>query len=138
MKTIKIVLLGLLFSSLAGCLTTGANNTTESAAETKEIQETEAEVEKSASAKIIDGSNAAPGSLFSKLSLGMGSTQIYDTIGPPTDRKSYATAKNWLPWYFGPDTHRQEYNYQGEGRLTMGGNGRLIAITVNPDEDGYY
>ena len=84
-----------------------------------------------------DGSNAAKGSLFSKLKLDMGTSQIYDVIGQPNDTKTYETGKRWIPFYHGPDTRRTELIYKNEGRLTIGGNGRLIAITVDTSEDGY-
>lgn len=84
-----------------------------------------------------DGSNAANGSLFSKLKLEMGTSQIYDLIGQPNDSRTYETGKRWIPYYHGTDSRRTELIYKNEGRLTIGGNGRLIAITVDTSEDGY-
>ena len=84
-----------------------------------------------------DGSNAALGSKFSKLKLEMSTSQIYDRIGQPTDSKTYETGKRWIPFYYGSDTRRTELIYKNEGRLTIGGNGLLIAITVDASEDGY-
>ena len=84
-----------------------------------------------------DGSDAAEGSKFSRLKLEMVPSQIYDLIGQPTDSKTYETGKRWIPYYHGPDTRRTELIYRGEGRLTIGGNGRLINIVVDTSEDGY-
>ena len=81
--------------------------------------------------------DAAPGSKFSKLKLEMGTNQIYDLIGSPTDTRTYETGKRWIPYYHGSDSRRTELIYKGEGRLTIGGNGRLIKITVDTKEDGY-
>lgn len=84
-----------------------------------------------------DGSDAAPGSKFSRLKLEMPTSQIYDLIGQPSDTRTYETGKRWVPFYYGPDTRRTELIYKNEGRLTIGGNGRLITITVDTSEDGY-
>jgi len=84
---------------------------------------------------VTDGSNAASGSLFSKLELGMGRFQAQKVVGDPDDSKRYPTAKRWLPYYYGVDTVREELFYKGEGRLIFGGNQRLIKIIVDPDED---
>lgn len=86
---------------------------------------------------VTDGSNAASGSLFSKLELEMGKFQVQKVVGNPDDSKRYPTAKRWLPYYYGTDTVREEFFYKGEGRLIFGGNQRLIKIIVDPDEDGF-
>ena len=82
-------------------------------------------------------STPARGSKFSKIKLGMSPQHVIDTIGGPTDQKSYRTAKSWLPYYYGNDGFRRELIYKSEGRLTFGGNGKLITITVDTTEDGY-
>ena len=79
----------------------------------------------------------APGSQFSKIKIGMSPQHVMDTIGRPTDQKSYRTAKSWFPYYYGNDSVRREFIYKDEGRLTFGGNGKLIKITVDATEDGY-
>lgn len=84
-----------------------------------------------------DGSNAAEGSKFSRLTLEMSTSQIYDLIGQPTDSRTYETGKRWIPYYGGSDSRRTELIYKNEGKLTIGGNGRLIGITVDTEEDGY-
>ena len=79
----------------------------------------------------------APDSKFSKIKIGMSPQHVMDTIGRPTDQKQYRTAKSWLPYYYGNDSVRREFIYKNEGRLTFGGNGKLIKITVDSTEDGY-
>ncbi len=143
MNLLKVIFTGLLLSSLVACKTTG--ETTEAPAE-KQVEKAprataEKPAEKAPRAKkgnrVIDGSDAPAGSKFSKLKLGMGTNEIISTIGQPSDSRAYFTAKAWLPFYFGPDTSRREYIYKGEGRLTIGGNGRLVGIVVDPTERGY-
>ncbi|MGH1428141.1 MAG: hypothetical protein ACRBEE_09385 [Arenicella sp.] len=139
MKILKIIVIGLFLGSLVACKTTGSNTAT---TETKKEVKTDKKVakkeqKKPQKTKVIDGSNAPKGSKFSRLKLNMSAQQVYDTIGRPTDRKVYSTGKAWVPFYYGSDRTRQEYLYKGEGRLTIGGNGRLIAIYVDPTEDGY-
>ena len=139
MKILKIIAVGLFLGSLVACKTTGSNTAaTEPKKEVKtEKKAAKKEQSKPQGTKVIDGSNAPKGSKFSRIKLNMSAQQVYDIIGRPTDRKAYVTGKAWIPFYYGSDTSRQEYIYKGEGRLTIGGNGRLIAIHVDPSEDGY-
>ncbi|WP_158880734.1 hypothetical protein [Rhodanobacter sp. L36] len=95
-----------------------------------------------ASSASVVGTPAA-GSKFSKIRVGMYSKEVMDLIGPPTDQKSYATGKAWIPFHFGGDNYRMEFLYKGEGSLTFSGGGigssasKLIRITVNTQESGY-
>jgi hypothetical protein len=95
-----------------------------------------------ASSSSVVGTPAA-GSKFSKIKVGMYSKEVMDLIGPPTDQKSYATGKAWIPFHFGGDNYRMEFLYKGEGSLTFSGGGvgssalKLIRITVNTEESGY-
>ena len=86
----------------------------------------------------------APDSKFMKLEIGMGMKQVTDMVGQPTDQGSYATGKDWIPFYFGSDTYRTELVYKGQGRLifasgSMGNysSGNLIWIIHNAQESGY-
>lgn len=83
-------------------------------------------------------------SKFAKVSIGMTMKEVFDTIGPATDTKAYATGKSFIPFYFGSDSVRSELIYKGEGRLTLtGGSGlggaasTVKAIIYDPAEDGY-
>ncbi len=85
-----------------------------------------------------------PGSKFTKLQIGMGTRQVVDLVGQPTDQGAYATGKAWIPWYFGSDKVRFEHVHKGQGRLIFaspGGmdysTGNLIWIIHNPNEPGY-
>lgn len=88
--------------------------------------------------------NAAPGSKFARLQIGMSTRQVQDIVGPPTDQGAYITAKAWIPFYFGSDRHRFEMTFKGQGRLIFAGggmgdfsSGNLIWIIHNPNEPGY-
>ncbi|WP_432722185.1 hypothetical protein R0381_001826 [Jeongeupia wiesaeckerbachi] len=82
-------------------------------------------------------------SKFAKLQIGMSQRQVEDTIGNPSDTKTYTTGKAWVPFYFGKDAYRFETYYKKEGRLTFvgggisGTSGKLLRITVDTKEDGY-
>jgi hypothetical protein len=86
----------------------------------------------------------APGTRFTKLTIGMGMKQVTDLIGPPTDQGSYVTGKAFIPFFFGSDRYRHEMAYKGLGRLVFAGgsagdysSGHLIEITHNTAESGY-
>ncbi len=85
----------------------------------------------------------APNSKFAKLRIGMGLRQVEDLIGRPDDTDSHITGKQFIPFFFGGDTHRLEAYYKNEGELTFspehfGGNPNvLIRIWVDPTHTGY-
>jgi hypothetical protein len=92
-------------------------------------------VAKNGHAKTFDALPA--GHTFTKLSYGMGETEVRDTIGEPTDRGGYVTGQAWNPFYYGTDTNRTTWYYKGLGRLTFNSRGRLIEAHANADERGY-
>lgn len=88
--------------------------------------------------------NIPADSTFAKVSIGMPMKQVFDLIGPPTDTKTYATGKTFIPFYFGSDGARSEALYKGEGRITFtGGSGlgggafKVYRIVYDPTESGY-
>lgn len=80
-------------------------------------------------------------SKFSKVKMGMGSTQVKDLIGQPSDTRSGSTGKAWIPFYYGSDRTRTTYYYKGEGRISFsygyGGGDKVVGIDYDPSEDGY-
>lgn len=99
--------------------------------------------------KSVDGSfdgemigTPAVGSKFSRVKIGMRSAEIERMIGPPDDSEGHITGKQFIPFFFGGDTHRREAFYKGEGILTyspqhMGGEpNTLIRIIADPTESG--
>ena len=85
----------------------------------------------------------APESKFAKVRIGMGLRQVEDLIGRSDDEDSHITGKQFIPFFFGGDTHRLEAFYKTEGVLTFspghfGGTPNvLIRIHVDPNASGY-
>lgn len=74
---------------------------------------------------------------FAKLTYGMGTTEVRDIAGSPTDEGANITGKTFNPFYYGTDTNHQTWYYKGQGRLTFNSHQRLIEVRYNPDERGY-
>ncbi len=66
----------------------------------------------------------AEGSRFSRLQIGMSSSEVQDIFGRAPDRShTYESGKRWIPFYFGNDARRMQVLYKGEGCLIFtGGN----------------
>ena len=85
----------------------------------------------------------APGSRFTKLTIGMDVKQVTDLIGQPNDQGTHPSGKSFIPFYFGDDRWRHEMAYKGLGRLEFGtrwpgdlSSGHLLEITHNAAESG--
>ena len=83
-------------------------------------------------------------SKFAPVVVGWSRARVHDTIGKPTDSRSYSTGKSWIPFYFGSDAVRVEDLYKGEGRIIYaGGTGlgnqgyTVYTIVYDPNESGY-
>ena len=91
-----------------------------------------------------DASAAQPspsGSRLARIRLEMSESEVVEILGAPTSQDSYTTGKQWIPFYYGPDTHRLDYKYRGEGVVVFGrnrysGNTRVIRVDYDPAEDG--
>jgi hypothetical protein len=74
---------------------------------------------------------------------GMRATEVQELMGRPDAEKTYITGKQFIPWYFGPDTTRTTWFYKGQGRVTFkggnvfgsGGSG-VMQIEIDPNEAG--
>ncbi len=90
----------------------------------------------------VDGT-IRPGSKFSRVRIGMGSTEAESIIGKPNDTAGHITGKAFIPFYFGGDTSEVEAFYKGEGQLTYAHqsigstNLVLVRIIVDPSERGF-
>jgi hypothetical protein len=82
------------------------------------------------------GSSAAPaakttpadvpaGSPLAAIEIGMTRQQVTDLLGQPTRMNNYPTGKNWIPFYFGGDTHRFDWIYPGKGTVVMANTSRF-------------
>jgi hypothetical protein len=83
-----------------------------------------------------------PGSKLAKVQLEMNPGQVTEIMGQPTSQNTYQTGKAFIPYYYGSDTHRTEWNYKGVGRVIFGtnrwsGKQKVIRIDYDPAEDGY-
>lgn len=82
--------------------------------------------------------NAPPGSGWARIEPGMSDAEVRDVLGEPDDSDAYMTDKAWLLFYWGSDTHRAEWIYEGEGRVVFSvspRNGALKVIRVLFDQE---
>ena len=84
-------------------------------------------------------SNAPGGSALAKVSVGMNDTHVRKVLGDPDNANAYMTAKAWIPLYYGPDTHRTDWMYRGQGRVVFSRNPysgglKVIRVLYNPNE----
>lgn len=89
-----------------------------------------------APAKSKAGTPAPAGSKLAQITKGMADTDVRRILGEPDSSKDYSTGKQWIPYYYGPDTARTEYIYSGIGRITLTRNrynGGLKVIRVDYD-----
>ena len=67
---------------------------------------------------------------LSRIKSGMTDIQVRKILGEPDNSNSYMTGKAWIPFYFGGDTHRTEWIYNGTGRVVFSRNQWSGAVTV--------
>jgi type IV secretory pathway VirB10-like protein len=82
--------------------------------------------------------NIPAGSKWSKLQIGMHQSEVERILGTTSNIRGYVTAKAWIPFYFGNDSHRYEAVYPGQGSVAYtgggmgGGQGTLMMINYDP------
>jgi hypothetical protein len=81
------------------------------------------------------------GSPLSKITPGMGESDVREVLGDPDNQNSYQTGKAWIPYYHGPDTSRTDWMYKGKGRVVFSRNAysgklKVVRVIYNPDESG--
>ena len=81
------------------------------------------------------------GSPLAKVKSGMNDAQVRNLLGNPTNANAYMTGKAWIPFYYGPDTHRSDWMYEGVGRVVFSRNRysgglKVVRVIHNPDETG--
>ena len=79
------------------------------------------------------------GSPLAKVQPGMNDAQVRSLVGDPDDSEAYMTGKMFIPFYFGPDTHRAEWIYRGKGRVVFSRNRwtgglKVIDVRYEPKE----
>jgi outer membrane protein assembly factor BamE (lipoprotein component of BamABCDE complex) len=86
-----------------------------------------------------------PDSPLAKIKVGMGTKEVFDLLGQPTDTDTHMTGKGFNPFYYGGDTHRMTALYKGLGRVTFTRQHAFTAdmrvmeggIIYDPSERGY-
>lgn len=76
---------------------------------------------------------------LAKIELGMNGEQVRKILGSPDDSNSYQTGKAWIPYYYGPDTSRSDWLYEGQGRVVFSRNRysgglKVIRVTYSPSD----
>jgi hypothetical protein len=84
-------------------------------------------------------SDAPAGSPLAKVELGMSDSEVRKLLGDPDDSNAYMTGKGFIPFYYGPDTHRSDWMYKGQGRVVFSrnrwsGSMKVIRVMYNPSE----
>lgn len=120
--------------ALNACANAGGSATDKPAAKTAAKTPTKTE------AKTADVPPPA-GSKLAKVKLGMTDVDVRKAMGEPTGSKSYMTGKQWIPFYWGPDTGRTDWMYKGQGRVVFSRNRysgglKVIRVTYDPHETG--
>ena len=84
-----------------------------------------------------------PDSPFAKVKEGMGSDEVFATIGQPTSMGSYVTGKAFIPFHYGGDNSRSIARYKGIGTITFSQNHAftsgtsVMSIDYDPEEPGF-
>lgn len=83
------------------------------------------------SGSAIRGIDSVPASSpLSRIKSGMTEVQVRKILGEPDNSNSYMTGKAWIPFYFGGDTHRVDWIYNGTGRVVFSRNQWSGSVTV--------
>jgi len=82
--------------------------------------------------------NIPPNSKWAKLQIGMHQSEVERILGVTPNMRGYVTAKAFIPFYYGTDSHRYEAVYAGQGSVAYtgggmgGGQGVLMMINYDP------
>ena len=92
-----------------------------------------------AQAKASPYAEAPADSKLAKVQLDMNDAAVRKILGDPDSSNAYMTGKAWIPFYYGPDTHRTDWMYRGQGRVVFSRNRytaglKVIKILYNPSE----
>jgi hypothetical protein len=83
------------------------------------------------------GNPAPKGTKLSRVRSGMNDIEVRKIMGRPDHERSHVTGKAWIPFYWGSDTSRTEWLYEGQGRVIFSRNrysGTLKVVRVNYDK----
>ena len=76
---------------------------------------------------------------LAQIEVGMNDEDVRRIMGSPDDTNAYMTGKAWIPYYYGPDTSRSDWLYQGQGRVVFSRNRysgalKVIRVMYNPND----
>ena len=79
------------------------------------------------------------GSPLAQVQVGWTDAEVRKALGEPDNANAYMTGKAFIPFYYGPDTHRTDWMYKGKGRIvysrnTYSGGLKVIRVMYNPNE----
>jgi len=117
-----------------GCATRSGGGASEPAAQQPAAQESAAKP-----AEPPRGVPPPASSKLSKVQLGWNDEQVRAAIGAPDNVEGYITGKSFIPFYYGTDTSRTDWEYKGEGRVVFSRNAysgtlKVIRIDYDPNE----
>ena len=135
MKNASTVLIIAILIALSGCVTSNQKNTQTTTDDKREV------VGRNDWSGYIQG-KPTPDSKFNKLEIGMGSKEVMDLIGLPTDQGTNVSGKAFIPFYHGSGKVETWFHYKNVGRLLFasnagGANMFLIGIEYDKNESGY-
>lgn len=99
---IGLVVLTVAALSLGACASGGGGGDTHAAAQAQE--------------KVMAPPARHP---LAKIEKGMSQAQVRKIMGDPDNERSYLTGKMFIPFYFGSDARRNEWVYNGKGRVAF-------------------
>jgi len=126
-RSAMVVAVLILVAGAYGCSTT-------SSGESGSAKEAPAKREKAVKKAPADIPANSP---LAKIKMKMQRAQVDDLIGQPTSTRVFPSGKSFIPFYYGPDTHRTGAFYKGLGRIVFSGAGIVVEIEYDPTEDGY-
>jgi len=121
------VVSSILVAGASGCKTTSS---VEGSKEKEAPQKSEKAVKQAPA-------NIPASSPLAKVKMGMRRVQVDDLIGDPTSTRVFPSGKSFIPFYYGPDTHRTGAFYKGLGLVVFSGADQVVEIEYDPTEDGY-
>lgn len=97
---------------------------------------------KEAAAKPAEPPKGVPppaGTRLAKVEVGWNDEQVRAAIGAPDNVEGYITGKSFIPFYYGSDTSRTDWEYKGEGRVVFSRNAysgtlKVIRVDYDPNE----
>jgi hypothetical protein len=132
MSTLRVLVLIAVSAAWVGCAS-GGNGGGGTASEGSQASA-------SSEASMPAGYSKPPaGSPLSKVEMGWSDEKVRSVLGSPDNANAYMTGKAWIPFYYGPDTHRTDWMYKGQGRVVYSRNRysgalKVIRVMYNPNE----